>query len=62
MYIKKKSVQDFLIGHEIQLCELLIYIYHQICDMLLFNLSPIYWLSPVSYWIYLFFDFLGMYM
>lgn len=33
--------------------------YHQICDMLLFKLSPIYWLSRVRYWIIYFLIFLG---
>lgn len=57
---KKKSVQDFFDwSRDPVVCELLIYIYHPICDTLLFNLSPIYWLSRLSYWIFYFLIFLG---
>lgn len=57
---KKKSVQDFFDwSWDPVVCELLIYIYHPICDTLLFNLSPIYWLSRLSYWSFYFLIFLG---
>lgn len=59
IFLKKISSRFFWLVTRSSCVNSLSLSYHQICDMLLFNLSPIYWLSRVRYWIIYFLIFLG---